>query len=125
MATATANGATRVVATAYVDGVLYSSAVARGSTAVAAMANGVLVASARVTGGTAVQINWIAHYAVTLRADGVTTAVVIYVPDLFGPPGDPTNDPTAPPPITSAPPIQLGLDLRGACSIIPPALELL
>jgi hypothetical protein len=121
--TVTTAGATSVIVTAAVDGVLASSAVSRGRTSVTAAAAGLLAVSAASAGETTVTVACAMKWVVSARADGVTNAFIIYTPDLFGDPGtEGVYNPGGLVPDVVAPPIRLGMKLRGACSVIPPDL---
>lgn len=119
-ASAESDGATVATVTALLNGVHYTSAVSHGRTAVQVSPTGNLVVSVESDGLTAVSIGVAVQWRVSLRADGVTNAMVIFSPDLFGDGDYGAYDPNAIVPISMAPPIKLGMDLRGACSVIPP-----
>jgi hypothetical protein len=96
---------------------------ARGATAVAITPTGTLRQALHADGATSVTLRPSMQWLVALRADGFTQAAILYIPDLFGAPTDDSHDPSGDPPMSNSPPIRLGLDLRGACSVLPPPLE--
>lgn len=115
------SGVAVVTVTPVVDGVHYTTAVSRGTSAVSVGADGMLAVSLESDGVAQVSVGVAMRWVVSAVANGVGNCAVIYTPDLFGD-GDGAGlyDPDAVVPIALAPPIKIGMDLRGACSVIPP-----
>lgn len=120
LASATAAGGSFLTATGALNGSLQSSAVSQGRSRLTVNAMGRKSGSATAIGSSALTALASSKFTRGCVAVGRSIVMVTYAPDLFGPPDEPSYDPSATPALTSGPPIRIGMTLRGSMAVVPP-----